>query len=284
MYRFARPSWRKRLDDSSTRRPSFCVALVLGASVASSQQTAAAESQVDRLASWKAKWEAGRTRWHKTTVNSVLEKYADSRLLLKDNARVLVPLCGKSIDMTYIAAKDTVSQVVGVEGVRKALDEFCQENSHLQIQAETPARGAAFEALRGQKILLLRGDFFGLDASVAEGYFDAVWDRGSLVAIMPALRPEYVKIIGKVMAPGGVILLSTWVRPNKDLTTGPPFSIDEVQVKELFGSLEWVDSIECVETQSILWKEPWYKAIALYWRVGNAKEKVFIIRAKEHLW
>jgi hypothetical protein len=90
-----------------------------------------------------------------------------------------------------------------------------------------------------------------------------------------------VAIMGRVLAKGGQILLSTYVRPNGDITTGPPFSIDDEQVKRLYEGQPWVESVECIDSKSPFGSEPWYKAAFLYLRMGNVQEKIFLIRAKK---
>jgi len=42
----------------------------------------------------------------------------------RDNRRIFVPLCGKTVDVAYLAKLDGV-EVVGVEGVAKALVSYC---------------------------------------------------------------------------------------------------------------------------------------------------------------
>ena len=38
-----------------------------------------------------------------------------------DGIRILVPLCGKSVDMTYLANHQHIQNVVGIDGVKVAL-------------------------------------------------------------------------------------------------------------------------------------------------------------------
>ena len=53
---------------------------------------------------------------------------------------MLVPLCGKAIDMAFIA--DMGHEVVGVEGVRQAIDEFAAENPQYRMALRPPPPGA----------------------------------------------------------------------------------------------------------------------------------------------
>jgi hypothetical protein len=62
------------------------------------------EPTTERLQTWKKKWTAGQTRWHKTDVHTSLERSVATQLLLsrKKESRVLVPLRGnKTVDMTF---------------------------------------------------------------------------------------------------------------------------------------------------------------------------------------
>jgi hypothetical protein len=108
--------------------------------------------QSENLQSWHDRWSTGNFRWHKLSVDrSLEEKLSDQTLKLPSNARVLVPLCGKSVDMAYLSRLDQVQQVVGVDGIRKALEEFATENPDLNVQPVAPL--PKFEKLQGQSIV-----------------------------------------------------------------------------------------------------------------------------------
>lgn len=247
-----------------------------------------AKPAADRLARWRKRWEQGTTRWHRGKVDPSLQKYLESHLLPQtgSKARVLVPLAGKSVDMAYLAQHEQVSKVIGVEGIRKAMQEFASENPELEVveeeQAESPA--GPYRIWTGKSIMLLQGDFFELNLRVAGGTggtVDAVWDRGSLVAIDPSLREQYVETLRKVLKPNdGKILLSAYVRNSGDKTKGPPFSIDEDEVRRLFEGQPWVKSVELLEVHSAGSNEPWYRAFFFWWRMGSVDEKIFLITTK----
>jgi thiopurine S-methyltransferase len=239
------------------------------------------------LKPWTDLWTAGLTPWQKTEVHPSLRKYADEQLLEGfpgGGARILVPLCGKTVDMEHLARNRKLAEVVGVDGVRIAIEAFVKEHPDLDIQppADTVGGGGGgFEKWKGQSISLLTGDFFQLDVPTAGGTFDAVWDRSSLVAIQPSLREQYVAKIGELISkPNGRILLSTLVRSNGDTLTRPPFSIDEAEVRRLYEGQPWVESVELLETFSALSHEGWYAAVRLYLFLGNSQEKIFLIKTK----
>ena len=211
-----------------------------------------------------------------------LEQYADEKLfedIIGGGARILVPLCGKTIDMEHLAMKRVVGQVVGVDGVPQAIVEFAQEHPDLEVKPVESVGG--FKKWEGEKISLLSGDFFELDVKTAGGTFDGAWDRGALVAIDPSLRGKYVEKLGELLGkPDGRYLLSTVVRANGDTKTGPPFSIDEQEVRRLFEGQTWVKSVELLDTHSANAQESWYNAIFMYLRLGKLEEHIYLITTK----
>ena len=243
-----------------------------------------------RLERWQDRWSTGRTQWHKTEVHASLMKYCDEYLIdgiIGGGGRILVPLCGKTVDMVYLARKRVISEVVGIDGVPKAIEEFIQEQSKEGFDFKEAEIVNGYTKQKGESITLITGDFFDITLDVINGdasntlLFDGVWDRGSLVAIDPALREQYVNKIGElIVKPNGKYLLSTFLRPNNDTTTGPPFSIDETELRRLFGNKSWVDTITLLDSHSFLALEPWYKAISTYLRMGNIQEEIYIITTK----
>ena len=96
--------------------------------------------------------------------------------------------------MAFLANHDSVSEVVGIDGVMKALEEFSKEQPSLEIKKVEDSSGGPVERLAGNGISLLRGDFFDLDEQATSGKFDSIFDRASIVAINPELREKVGKI------------------------------------------------------------------------------------------
>lgn len=210
------------------------------------------------------------TGWHKVEPHRGLVKYGNQIIpsfiekISKENDektcqsevatqdfRVFLPLCGKSVDMAFLAIQPSVGQVVGIDGIRKALVAFAEENPSLEIQTnQSNTEGDVVERLTGKGIQLLRGDFFDLNDEVTEGRFNMILDRASIVAIQPTLREKYVEILGKLIKPGGSILLMTVDRRSgkeEARKAGPPFSVDEQEVRRLYEHLDWVEDVKLVE-------------------------------------
>lgn len=166
--------------------------------------------------------------------------------------KILVPLCGKAIDMAYLATSLSSTgsiEVVGLEGIRIALEEFIDEHPDLKISKEA-VEGTSevpFERFMGDSVSLWKGDYFDLlepsdELKSSIGTFEAIYDRASIVAIEPEMREKYVRILDSLLMVGGKILLVALERvasPEKEFATkiGPPFSIPEDTIRTLFANV-----------------------------------------------
>ena len=79
---------------------------------------------------WQEKtWAVGRTLWHKQVPNDSfvchINRLLDGRTPAK--LTVFIPLCGKSVDLVWLRDK-WFKQVIGVEGVRLAIDQFAEDS------------------------------------------------------------------------------------------------------------------------------------------------------------
>jgi len=219
-----------------------------------------------------------------------MKKYGDRIIpdLDKDTCssapvRVLFPLCGKTVDMAFVATQKSVSEVVGVDGIHKALDEFTKEHPILEIQPSSDPSEDGYERLIGRKIQLIKGDFFNLNEGITGGRFDAVFDRGSLVAIQPSLRESYVQVMKGMMKPGGKILVAALDRTSgteEALKGGPPFSVPEEEIRRLYEGEDWVESVSLLEEVDAFADRPEER---VHWKgrgLDSMVERIFEIKAK----
>jgi thiopurine S-methyltransferase len=176
---------------------------------------------------WRERWATGQTGWHESAPNASLVDHA-AVLSLAPGRRVLVPLSGKSVDLTFLAS--TGAEVVGSELVEEAALAFFTE------QGLTPSRtelGSGHVRLSSGKLHVLVGDFFTLEPADV-GRIDAVYDRAALVALAPEQRAPYAKrLVG--LAPGAPVLSVTF---EHDLPDGPPFAVGRDVLAKLFGPVE----------------------------------------------
>lgn len=192
---------------------------------------------------WHQRWAEGRTGWHQAEVDRLLQKHWPV-LGLATGTRVLVPLCGKSLDLAWLAARGHA--VAGIELSLSACAAFFAE------RGLAPAHGTrdGFRVLTSAGIELWCGDAFALRGeSVAD--VAGVYDRAALIALPPAMRTRYVGSVYAALPTGTRGLLITLEYPQAE-RAGPPFSVPENEVHDLFEP-DW--EIECLERRDILESE-----------------------------
>jgi len=187
---------------------------------------------------WHNRWRDSLIPFHKERANQFLKKYFDT-LGLADGDEVLVPLSGKSVDMRWL--RDRGCTVTGVELSDIAVRDFFNE----QGIAASRRRDGAFQILEGEGIKLLCGDIFALDSTHATN-ISAVYDRAALVALPRELRVRYVDHLLSLLAPAVPMLLLTFEYPAHEID-GPPFSVDEAQVRELYAGRREVTRLESLD-------------------------------------
>jgi thiopurine S-methyltransferase len=202
---------------------------------------------------WRRRWEQNEIGFHEAKPNRLLLQFGE-RLRVTATPRVLVPLCGKSTDLAWLAAHGF--RVTGVEAVRQAAAAFFEENQ----LSTTTATWHGFEQFAGERLEILVGDFFALDPSLIPP-FDAVYDRAALIAVRPEEREPYVMRLLELLRPGGRLLLVNFAY-DQAVMGGPPFSLDEAEVRRLFGSR---CTLELLADEDILDNESRFRQRGLTW-------------------
>ena len=232
---------------------------------------------------WDDKWAINKIGWHKDDVHPMLLNHFDR--LVSPNSNIFVPLCGKSVDMKYLAKHENISHVYGLDVVEKALTEFVVENPELKVEnhKDSSSLPSSYKRWQGTNITLLCDDFLTLNDSLLGQKVDAVWDRASMVAITPDLRQKYVETIGGIVQPGAKILLVTLERKSgtkEAMANGPPFSLSESEVRNLYN-VPWVESIELVETVDEFQANP--SSRQRYKGLQELNELCFLIKIKKDI-
>jgi thiopurine S-methyltransferase len=179
---------------------------------------------------WLQRWDEGRIGFHQDSVNPLLLKHWAS-IVPSADCRVLVPLCGKSRDMLWLAQRG--HSVVGVELSQLACRAFFEEQGLPFVQESRGAREAFVGRGAGSGIELLCGDFFALDQA-AVGPISAWFDRAAIVALPPGLWPRYVETLERLLSPSAVGFMLTFDYPQSE-REGPPFSVSFADVRQQFG-------------------------------------------------
>jgi len=213
---------------------------------------------------WHERWEKGEIGFHQNEFNRHMQEFV-GRLEVPAGARVLVPLCGKSRDMLWLAGRGL--RVTGIEISERATRDFFREN---RIAFEVRERPEAV-IYTGGEIEIFCADIFTLSRRVLPS-FDAVYDRASLVALPPEMRTDYADLMAELADPGVRSLLVTLDYPQEEMR-GPPFSVTQDEVERLFGSRF---DIWPLHTEDCLAREPRFRKKGL----TRLEERVFILRKK----
>ena len=197
---------------------------------------------------WRARWRHNQIGFHLAAVNPRLLAHHEV-LATATGTRVLVPLCGKSLDLIWLAARGF--DVVGVELSELAVRDFFDEQS----LTPTIEADGALTCYRAGNLTVYCGDFFELSRQQL-GEVAAFYDRAALVALPERLRVAYVAHLTKLLPTAAVGLLISFEYPP-DQKGGPPFPVDEPALRPLY---EPAFTLEQLASYDILAQEPRYKA------------------------
>ncbi|MEZ5608192.1 MAG: thiopurine S-methyltransferase [Burkholderiaceae bacterium] len=200
---------------------------------------------------WLNCWQHGQTGFHQSRVLPLLQKHWPA-LGVPAGGRVLVPLAGKSLDMLWLAEQG--HRVLGVELSPLAVQQFFAEHGL------TPAIHASRYGTHhvAGSIELICGDVFAVDAAALADCV-GVYDRAALIALPPAMRARYVAELYARLPAGCRGLLVTLEYPQHE-RQGPPFSVDETEVRQRYGP-DW--SVTLLERRDILAQQPNFAAAGL---------------------
>ena len=146
---------------------------------------------------WQESWAAGKIGFHQSQTNPSLVRHAP---LIQPGQKVLVPLCGKSLDLWYLQSIGW--QCTGVELVEQAIVDFFAEADVV------PQRNSAvFPRYTYQNIALIQRNIFATTAQDI-GLQDALYDRAALVALPVPIREQYAEHVLSLLRPAHHLRLS----------------------------------------------------------------------------
>lgn len=209
---------------------------------------------------WHRKWADNQIGFHQAQANPYLQRYWPG-LGLPAGSRVLVPLCGKSLDLAWLAGQGY--RVRGIELSRRAVEDFFQEQG---LEAQVTQQGP-FEVWRSGEVELWCGDVFALQA---EDVADCVglYDRAALIALPAPMRARYMALLSRLL-PGGSGLLVT-LDYQQELLAGPPFAVADEEVRTGFAGWQ----VQEVEARDVIGESPKF----LQAGVQRLVERVYRVR------
>ncbi len=193
---------------------------------------------------WQERWARNQIGFHLSEFNPYLQRHWP-QLAVAEGSKVLVPLCGKSLDLVWLASHGL--RVMGVELSEQAVEAFFSE----QNLVPRITRRSAFTVYQADLIEVWCGDFFALDAEALVGCA-ALYDRAALIALPPLMRAQYAEHLSRLLPSGcqGLLITLDYDQTQK---AGPPFAVTDDEVKVLFGS-DW--TLLALQEQDVL-EESW---------------------------
>jgi thiopurine S-methyltransferase len=211
---------------------------------------------------WHERWTRGEIGFHQHDYNRHMQAFT-GRLEIDRGAHVLVPLCGKSLDMLWLLGQGY--RVSGIEISPLAVQEFFAENG-LEPELRPFGDGLLY---RCPGLDIYCSDFFEFDLGRLAPV-DAVYDRASLVALPAHMRPSYAQHLAGPLRPETRSLLVTLDYPPDEMA-GPPFSVTAEEVERLFGADFRIDPLY---SEDCLQREPRFREKGL----TRLEEQVFLLR------
>ncbi len=188
---------------------------------------------------WEQRWSQNQIAFHLSAVNPCLVKFWSS-LNVQSGSQVFVPLCGKSLDLSWFSAQQY--SVLGIECSEQAIVDFFGEKSF-----SITKKSDDFKVFSTENIKILQGDFFALKESDLKSV-SAVYDRASIVAMPEESRQKYVNLLSSIL-PANVEILLITLEYNQSLMAGPPFSVSQDEVFNLYKSSF---NVELLDRQDVL--------------------------------
>jgi thiopurine S-methyltransferase len=201
---------------------------------------------------WLSRWSSNQIGFHLQGVNPLLVRFWPT-VASSSTDKVVVPLCGKSEDLRWLAGRG--HNVVGVELSLLAAKAFAAEQRTVLTETHEPP----FTVLRGDRLSYYVGDFFDFHSS-NEGVFKLFYDRAALIALPPEMRGAYARQLASLLEPRAHGLLIALEYDPSEMH-GPPFTVPEAEVRRLFSAFACTKLLEfdCLED------EPRFKARGVTW-------------------
>lgn len=200
---------------------------------------------------WLDRWNENRIGFHESSVNRHLQKWF-SRLAPEPGSKVFLPLCGKALDIGWIAQKGY--EVIGVELSQLAIEAYFEENGVDFERSESDV----FTIYQAPGIRLLQGDFFDLRDHHLDGC-RLVYDRAALIALEQHDRPRYYEHMLSILPASCNMLLITLQYDPAEMH-GPPFSVPTDEVMQRYSD---AFMIEVLDSEDVIDERPRWRKVGL---------------------
>lgn len=195
---------------------------------------------------WNECYKIGSTPWEKGNATPVLAELHECCEEVFQG-KVLVPGCGLGHDVRRLA--ELGMEAVGVDVSSLAVEQ-------------------AREWDENTSAVFMEGDVFALPHQW-KGSFDVVWEHTCFCALSPEKRGDYVASMVSMLKPSGYVVGVFFINPQMDEgETGPPFGIEEKELRELW------------ESAGMQWLKSWVPASGFEGRIGRELAVVMRVATK----
>lgn len=183
---------------------------------------------------WHKKWERGEINFHGSEANPLLTKHFE-KLSLAKGSRVFLPLCGKTRDIAWLLANGY--RIAGAELSGQAINDLFKE---LGVAPNISEVGKLTH-YSAADIDIWVGDIFDVSAEDL-GPINAIYDRAALVALPADMRKHYASHLMQITGAAPQLLIS--YEYDQSQIDGPPFSVNEDEVRQHYGAAYQLKSVE----------------------------------------
>lgn len=188
---------------------------------------------------WHERWQSDQIGFHEADTHAFLEAHWPS-VAADSHDDVFVPLCGKSLDMCWLARRG--HKVIGSE-----LSDIAVRDFFTSIGDDPKISEHGAQRLNSNdRYHLWCGDFFALTANEIPPV-SLFYDRAALIALPEHMREHYAQHLVSLLAPGARGLLIT-IQYTQDDHPGPPFSVPLAEIDTLFADHCAVEHLEHQQT------------------------------------
>jgi thiopurine S-methyltransferase len=170
---------------------------------------------------WHQRWEKNEIAFHQSKANPLLVEYFHELSLAK-GSRIFVPLCGKTLDISWLLSNGY--RVAGAELSKVAIEQLFME---LGVQPKISGVGEV-DQWSANNIDIFVSDIFALSRKIL-GPVDAIYDRAALVAFPEEMRNRYTAHLTEMTDKAPQLLIC--YDYDQRLMEGPPFSVSNEEVK-----------------------------------------------------
>lgn len=182
---------------------------------------------------WHQRWESNQIGFHLESPHPLLVQTL-AKFALGKQARIFVPLCGKTVDIAWLLAQGY--QVVAAELSALAVQQLF---AAMQVTPSVTTVGT-LQCYQADQLTVYVGDIFQLDKQTL-GVVNLIYDRAALIALPDKMREAYVQHLMQISDTAAQLLIT--IEYDQKLLQGPPFAIHQSMVQDYYQPYYQVGSL-----------------------------------------